>query len=73
MKQVPLTWAISATGVAVFMGLGMPLPWLLGPTFTCLMAGLAGISLRDLKPFNDAMRAILGGSPSVPPAASLWC
>lgn len=60
MKQVALTWAISLAGVGAFMMLGLPLPWLLGPILACLIAGIAGVQLRGLKPLNDGMRAVLG-------------
>ncbi len=60
MKQLAVTWLISGVGVAAFMVLDLPLPWLLGPILACLIAGIAGIQLRGLKPLNDGMRAILG-------------
>ncbi len=60
MAQVALTFAIAAFGVAVFFVLDWPLPWLLGPIFACLLAALAGVRLRGIKPVNDAMRTILG-------------
>ena len=70
MRSVAVTWAISAIGVVVFMALQMPLPWLLGPIFACLAAGIWGVELRGLKPLNDGMRTILGvaigGSLSLP-------
>lgn len=60
MKRVAVSSLISALGVAVFKVAGLPLPWLLGPIFACLLAGLLGMELRGLKPLNDGMRAILG-------------
>ncbi|MEM7721437.1 MAG: AbrB family transcriptional regulator [Pseudomonadota bacterium] len=60
MRQVATTWAISGVGVVLFKLLDLPLPWLLGPIFACLVAGLLGVHLRGFKPLNDGMRAVLG-------------
>jgi membrane AbrB-like protein len=60
MIRVTRTWAISGLGVAVFMLLELPLPWLLGPIAACLIAGLSGVELRGAHQLNEAMRAILG-------------
>ncbi len=60
MRQLAQTWGISGLGVALFMGLDLPLPWLLGPICACLTAGLCGVTLRGFKPLNDGMRTILG-------------
>jgi membrane AbrB-like protein len=54
------TYAIAGLGVAAFLLVDLPLPWLLGPITACLIAGLAGVEMRGMKPLNDAMRAILG-------------
>jgi membrane AbrB-like protein len=54
------TLASASIGVAVFITLDLPLPWLLGPLFFCLFAALAGASLKGIKPVNEAMRTILG-------------
>lgn len=54
------TFVIAGIGVAVFMALDIPLPWLLGPIVACLVAALAGVPMRGIKPLNDTMRTILG-------------
>ena len=54
------TCAISGAGVAVFILLDLPLPWLLGPIFACLAAGLAGVRMRGTWFINHSMRAVLG-------------
>lgn len=51
---------IAGIGVAIFMVLDLPLPWLLGPIFACLLAALAGLKMTGIKPLNDSMRTILG-------------
>ncbi|MHA6324280.1 AbrB family transcriptional regulator [Roseivivax sp. CAU 1753] len=51
---------VAALGVTAFQLLGLPLPWLLGPIFGCLLAALAGIPMRGIKVIGDGMRTILG-------------
>lgn len=51
---------VAALGVAAFQLFDLPLPWLLGPIFACLLAALAGIPIRSVKLLNDGMRTILG-------------
>lgn len=53
-------FVVAAVGVAAFKVLHLPLPWLLGPIFACLIAALAGLPMRGIKPVNEAMRTILG-------------
>ncbi len=60
MKQIALTHAIAAIGVALFIMLGLPLPWLLGPVFACLVTALAGVPLKGIAVLNNTMRTILG-------------
>lgn len=60
MIRIAITHAIAATGVAVFLVLSLPLPWLLGPIFACLIAALAGVPMRGIPVLNNAMRSILG-------------
>ncbi|MEP4195009.1 MAG: AbrB family transcriptional regulator [Aliishimia sp.] len=55
-----MTHAIAGFGALVFHLLGLPLPWLLGPIFACLIAALAGIPMQSLPVLNNAMRSILG-------------
>lgn len=47
-------------GVAVFKVFDLPLPWLLGPIFACLIAALAGVPMAGIRPLNNAMRTVLG-------------
>ena len=47
-------------GVALFAFFDLPLPWLLGPIFACLIAALAGVPMRGIKILSDGMRTILG-------------
>lgn len=62
MKYLPFvtTFAVALVGVAAFMFLGLPLPWLLGPISACLIAALSGVPMRGIKPVNEAMRTVLG-------------
>jgi uncharacterized protein len=60
MMRVALTFAIAAIGVAVFQSVDLPLPWLLGPVFACLISALFGVQMRGIKPVNEAMRTVLG-------------
>jgi len=53
-------FAVAALGVAIFKLLHLPLPWLLGPIFACLIAALVGVPMRGIKVVNEAMRSILG-------------
>ncbi len=54
------TYVIAAVGVALFMALNLPLPWLLGPIFACLAGAIAGVPMRSKKQVNELMRTILG-------------
>lgn len=54
------TLAIAGVGVALFRAASLPLPWLLGPLFGCLIAALAGVSLATQKTLGDGMRTVLG-------------
>lgn len=53
-------FVVAGIGVAVFKLLHLPLPWLLGPIFACLVAALCGLPMRGIKVINEAMRTILG-------------
>ena len=57
---VAITLAIGAAGVGLFHALHLPLPWLLGPITSCLVAALFGVRLRGIRQLNDGMRTILG-------------
>ncbi len=54
------TFVIAGVGVAVFMLLSLPLPWLLGPLTFCLIAALCGLRMRGVTSLNNVMRTILG-------------
>lgn len=58
--RIAFAFVIAAIGVAVFKLLDLPLPWLLGPIFACLIAALAGVPMAGYKPVNEAMRTVLG-------------
>jgi len=60
MKHIILTHCIAALGVAAFLFLDLPLPWLLGPIFACLIAALLGVPMRGMPVVNNLMRTILG-------------
>ena len=60
MRRVLGTFAIAFAGVGVFIGLGLPLPWLLGPIFACLIAALAGVQMDGIGIVNEGMRTVLG-------------
>jgi len=55
-----MTLLISGLGVAAFMALGLPLPWLLGPLLGCLIAALFGVRLQGAPKSSQVMRTILG-------------
>ncbi|MEM9145754.1 MAG: AbrB family transcriptional regulator [Pseudomonadota bacterium] len=54
------TLAIAAAGAALFWVLSIPLPFLLGPMFGCLIAALAGLRLEGPQTVSVAMRTVLG-------------
>jgi len=54
------TLVIAAVGAVLFMFLGIPLPFLLGPLFACLIAALAGAQMQDMGSLSVLMRTILG-------------
>lgn len=60
LRNMALTGVVSLAGVFVFYALGLPLPWLLGPMFACLIAALLGMTLETTKRVSTAMRTILG-------------
>ena len=60
MRSYLATFGIGAIGVAVFLALHLPLPWLFGPLVACLIAALLGVPMKAVKPLNQAMRTILG-------------
>lgn len=60
MITLAVTYVIAGIGVAAFLLLGVPLPWLLGPIFACLIAAMAGVPMAGNKTVNHVMRTILG-------------
>lgn len=60
MGAILLTYSVSALGVGLFLVLSLPLPWLLGPMFACLVAALVGVPLRSLGSVTTLMRTVLG-------------
>ncbi|MGR3502837.1 AbrB family transcriptional regulator [Pseudaestuariivita sp.] len=60
MKPVVLAFVVAGVGVWLFHLAALPLPWLLGPIFSCLAAALAGVPMDGIAPLNTTMRTILG-------------
>ena len=54
------TLAVAVGGVAVFSALSLPLPFLFGPMFFCLLAALAKRNLKGFGQLSVAARTILG-------------
>ncbi|SHK50683.1 hypothetical protein SAMN05444000_1346 [Shimia gijangensis] len=55
-----VTFCIAGLGSLGFYLLGLPLPFLLGPMFACLIAALAGLDLKGAGQFGIFMRTFLG-------------
>ncbi|WP_245243340.1 AbrB family transcriptional regulator [Pararhodobacter sp. SW119] len=55
-----IAFTATSAGIAVFLALELPLPFLIGPMAACLIAGLAGMRMRGMGALGDAMRTILG-------------
>jgi len=60
MRPILYSFIVGLVGVGVFHLFSLPLPWLLGPIFSCLGAALLGVPLKGIKPLNEAMRTVLG-------------
>lgn len=54
------TCCVAAIGVAIFFALNLPLPFLLGPMFACLIASLVRFPVAGFGIAGDATRTILG-------------
>jgi uncharacterized membrane protein AbrB (regulator of aidB expression) len=54
------TLGLAALGVALFLALELPLPFLFGPMLACLVAALLGAPLRGAGVASVAARTILG-------------
>ena len=55
-----ITFLVAGLGSLGFYVFGLPLPFLLGPMFACLIAALAGVSLQGAGQFGIFMRTFLG-------------
>ena len=55
-----LTIAIGIAGTLAFWALALPLPFLLGPLFACLVAALSGVPVTGAGQLGVVMRTILG-------------
>lgn len=51
---------VSLIGTVAFQYLNVPLPFLLGPIFLCLIAAIIRVPMSGIKPLSDSMRTILG-------------
>lgn len=58
--RVVATLLLGLVGVGAFHAVGLPLPWLLGPMFFCLVAGLLGMPMAAPPGASVAMRTVLG-------------
>ncbi len=54
------TIALASAGTAVFVLLGLPLPFLFGPLVACLLAALAGAPVAGPGKIGTLMRTVLG-------------
>jgi len=59
-KHRILTGVVAIIGAAIFFVLNLPLPFLLGPMFACLLAALMSAPLAGFGIAGDATRTILG-------------
>ena len=59
-KGRAMTVGAASAGVLIFHLLGLPLPFLFGPLFGCLIAALAGAPLKGFGVVSVAARTILG-------------
>jgi uncharacterized protein len=60
LSRALLTLTLSILGVGAWHLTGLPLPFLFGPMFACLIAALLGAQLGGVKPVSTAMRTVLG-------------
>jgi membrane AbrB-like protein len=59
-REYAITAFIGLVGVAVFVLFKLPLPWLLGPLFGCLIAAIVGVNLRGIRIASEISRTALG-------------
>ncbi|WP_299191557.1 AbrB family transcriptional regulator [uncultured Litoreibacter sp.] len=60
ITRILVALVAASIGVVVFIAADLPLPWLLGPMFACLIVSLAGVRLSGPPLIGDAMRTVLG-------------
>ena len=60
-----LTFGAGLAGAALFLLLGLPLPWLLGPMLGCLIVALSGARMQGAGQFGIFMRTFLGVLPQI--------
>lgn len=60
LPKVLSTIALASAGTAVFVWLGLPLPFLFGPLMACLLAALAGAPVAGPGKIGILMRTVLG-------------
>ena len=60
MGAVLRTLLIAGAGALAFRAAGLPLPFLLGPMFACLLAALGGVRMRAPPLAGDLARTVLG-------------
>ena len=56
------TAAIASAGIGGFVLADLPLPFLLGPMFACLIAALTGLRMQGMGGFAVLFRTLLGGA-----------
>jgi len=54
------TFGAALIGAAIFLALGLPLPWLLGPMMACLIVALSGARMQGAGQLGVFMRTFLG-------------
>ncbi|WP_410217086.1 AbrB family transcriptional regulator [Paracoccus sp. (in: a-proteobacteria)] len=54
------TFGAALIGAAIFLVLGLPLPWLLGPMMACLIVALSGARMQGAGQLGVFMRTFLG-------------
>ena len=60
LSKLALTFIVALSGVGVFHWLSLPLPFLMGPIFACLLFAVCGGPLKVIGVLNNGMRTVLG-------------
>ena len=60
LRRPVFTLGLSLAGVGAWHLTGLPLPFLFGPMFACLIAALLGADLGGVKTVSTGMRTVLG-------------